>query len=632
MDIRPFNRLPRRNEGLPFLRADLNKGGVTPQANYSFTGNKSISKLPPAPLFKTPTKQRSQPENNVAPSRDQAKGDGSAIRPQLAKRGPARSNPKSPRPVYSPQVARTPPSNPNWPFTLAVRESDLDPAYRATARRRSKNTMLAAALFMASSGVIMFLLGAATSALWPGVNIPHRRHAERTPGPVWSHFFPKVRTTVVDAGTGTAYDENGEVSQQQQRMWRGFADFLTARRGSFEGSDEISNNWFVDVDNATSAILVMWVAQPIPTPVTDESSAAYQATRNRIEARTRQVRRARAAWERFLETREHVIADLIQSGTAPRIYVDGQLVVGAKAAAIEKRTNRMLKLLGMPGIREMDFGGVDSTDSVTVTDNGVSNGEEGEGKGESEGERSRYEERALDALRLMEEGVIEILERAHARLFEDWDVLVTHVQGAENIEKEFIPGLLKGSARRDAWTSPLLMSLRLLRRRVERVQQTRDAMQIALARIREEFSGARLEEREDRLAEMRRAKRLLQGWMNLMTGVQEGVLFTLRRKEVESWDPGLRNASTYEATWEAWKSRNCGGTSCYDVPSVTGRVMRLFLEGNPAADVAQDEARWMAKLGHRTPCIWQRLYEEACCKDGVVSHRLKNALPQPNKD
>lgn len=472
-------------------------------------------------------------------------------------------------------VVRSAPPNPVWPFRPTVRESDLDPAYRATAspRRGAKREL---ALFMVGSAIFAFAWSAALSYLWPSISGTFRHLGTAVPVPDWSRILlPPIPTIKPAAGAGAGKDLNdddddggndeflqgatGGLLSQQQQMWRDFAHFLTTRSGSFDVDDDVSNNWFADVDVATPAILTMWVAQPVPSPATDESSAEYRAARGRIEARVRQVRRARAAWERFQGNRDRVVAELIRFGTAPRIYIDGQLVGDAAAAEIERDATALARPLGVSGLRQLGFERVNITGSVGVTGRGP-DGEEGEGREEG----LRFEEQSFDTLRLVGQGVIGVLERAHALLFEDWNALQTHVQEAQGFENEFIEKLLQGSARSDAWTARLAISLRVLQRRVERVQRTREAIQAALAQIQEEFSGARLEGKEGRRAVMRRTRVLLHGWAKLVMDVQEGLLFTLRRREALSWGQGqVRNASTYEATWEEWKGRNCGGTSCY---------------------------------------------------------------------
>ncbi|KAJ8122245.1 hypothetical protein O1611_g9885 [Lasiodiplodia mahajangana] len=93
--------------------------------------------------------------------------------------------------------------------------------------------------------------------------------------------------------------------------------------------------------------------------------------------------------------------------------------------------------------------------------------------------------------------------------------------------------------------------------------------------------------------------------------------------------------SRLENTWEMWKTRNCGGTSCYDVPSIVGSVVRDVKEAltdekaNPVADVARDEIDWAKKYGGDwMPQIWKDVYEDACCNVDFLSYRLGCGSPQ----
>ncbi|TRX89282.1 hypothetical protein FHL15_009855 [Xylaria flabelliformis] len=68
---------------------------------------------------------------------------------------------------------------------------------------------------------------------------------------------------------------------------------------------------------------------------------------------------------------------------------------------------------------------------------------------------------------------------------------------------------------------------------------------------------------------------------------RKGVLFLLRRRELPREKRLILN---YVATWEAWKSRDCGDTSCYNAPGVAANIKTVMHRGKPVANVAHDGA------------------------------------------
>ncbi|KAI1389180.1 uncharacterized protein F4822DRAFT_405252 [Hypoxylon trugodes] len=114
-------------------------------------------------------------------------------------------------------------------------------------------------------------------------------------------------------------------------------------------------------------------------------------------------------------------------------------------------------------------------------------------------------------------------------------------------------------------------------------------------------------------------RNLMQNWGALLINSPQGVLYLLRKQEVGS---GL----TDEVSWEKWKQRNCGGTSCYDVAGLGNWFKGLIgMSEKPTAGRAHDESEFSRILGYnKKPLVWRAAYEKACCQDGEIARFLKH--------
>lgn len=155
------------------------------------------------------------------------------------------------------------------------------------------------------------------------------------------------------------------------------------------------------------------------------------------------------------------------------------------------------------------------------------------------------------------------------------------------------------------------------------------------------------------------AMELLNAWSTVLMDVEEGVLMALRRKEIaeekkliaeKTQDNGGIGATTdqqaadgkggdgttssgfdYEASWQRWKQRNCGGTSCYDVATPAARLRHLFggTENNkkPLAGEAWDERD---RFPDWEVGVWKGIYEKACCQEAALANILKHGETTPD--
>ncbi|KAI0147128.1 hypothetical protein GGR57DRAFT_477967 [Xylariaceae sp. FL1272] len=121
-----------------------------------------------------------------------------------------------------------------------------------------------------------------------------------------------------------------------------------------------------------------------------------------------------------------------------------------------------------------------------------------------------------------------------------------------------------------------------------------------------------------------------------MFDIQEMVLFDLRRREVAGQilqvDVNKRDNFDYDASWEIWKSQNCGRTSCYrkENPQNYFRWWWSGYTGKPVAWHAFTESHWSFDVGGtKKTGIWTGIYENACCKDSKLAAFLKYGSKTP---
>ncbi|KAI1745739.1 hypothetical protein F4680DRAFT_443209 [Xylaria scruposa] len=469
-----------------------------------------------------------------------------------------------------------------------MRKSQRRPAHGAStkktssARRQPKKQQTAhffAALFAA-----FFVVFAA----W-ALRSPHSRNPLPSPAQEeQAHEVPHVTNT----------------SSRMTPFWRDYRQLVTAV--------EDYDDWFVDVDAATQAIDTMWARVLVKD---EEWHWFYQRL---ILSRAKQIDLAHACWSNFVGNRERVIVELVGSARALWwVDVDGRPVDDAEMGELKKRWASVL-----------------SNGSDVIDMGSLAYEEKGEAEVEETGNRTLSPPlKGFAALRFASRRITEELVRTHTELFEDLDAAYAHMQEAEEVDRELkdlVNQMTKGWLEKGFYTSQMAISVSKLKRRMQNLQNKRETMAIGLERLQRQFPADienSPEKIADRVAWSEGAKELLHEWAAALLDVQEGVLFLLRRRELPREKRLILN---YVAIWEAWKRRNCGGTSCYNAPSVTANIRTAINWGKPVANVAQDEVDWIRSLGgDGQPRVWREVYDKACCQVSMLRDRIKHGSDQP---
>ncbi|KAH8162495.1 hypothetical protein CIB48_g5743 [Xylaria polymorpha] len=396
----------------------------------------------------------------------------------------------------------------------------------------------------------------------------------------------------------------GNAVGQTATFWRDYRELVTAV--------EDYDDWFADADAATDAINTMWSQVAAP------SEAWHDYFQRLISSRAKRLSAAHAHWTKFLDNRESVIIELAGSaGALWRVYVDGHPLDETETGDLNKRWVSVLA--NSPNLIDIESLAYEKKKA-----------EEKDRKGE---ESSPLDEEGFAALRFSARRIIEELVRTHAELFKDLDVTHKHIREAADADRELkdlTTRLGEGWHHKGFWSTQKAISVSKLKRRMEKLQGKREAMAIWLEWLQMQFPEdieSSPEKIVNQTAWLENAKELLHEWVAALLDVQEGVLFLLRRRELP---PEERLAVNYVQRWEAWKSRNCGGTSCYNAPGVMANVKIVMHTGKPVANVAEDEADWIRSLeGDGTPRVWRGVYDKACCQTSILSDRIQHGLGQP---
>ncbi|KAI1754939.1 hypothetical protein F4782DRAFT_492080 [Xylaria castorea] len=470
------------------------------------------------------------------------------------------------------------------PFRTDMRESKPGPANSTSARkallaRRQRNKQQRVLFIAALLGTIVSL---AFRSLHSSPLLPSPGREEQ------AHEAPRVMNT----------------TSQMTPFWHDYRQLVTAV--------EDYDDWFADVDAATHAIDTMWAR------VLANDEEWHEHYQRLISSRARRLDLARAHWRKFVDNRERVIVGLVGSaGALWRVYVDGRPVDDAKAGELSKRWTSILS---------------NSSDAMDIESLAYQKKvkEEEKGNGTSS---SFQDEEGFAALRFSTCRITEELVHTHAELFKDLDAAYAHVREAEDVDRELkdlIGQMTRGWFEKGFWTSQMAISVGKLTRRMQKLRDKRETMAIGLEWLQIQFPEdieSSPEKIADRAAWLENAKKLLHEWAAGLLDVQEGVLFLLRRRELPREKRLIFN---YVTTWEAWKSRNCGGTSCYNAPGVTANVKTALHWGKPVANVAQDETDWIRSLGgDGTPRVWRGVYDKACCQTSVFRDRIQHGSDQP---
>ncbi|KAI1812711.1 hypothetical protein GGS20DRAFT_556610 [Poronia punctata] len=242
----------------------------------------------------------------------------------------------------------------------------------------------------------------------------------------------------------------------------------------------------------------------------------------------------------------------------------------------------------------------------------------------------KEKEKGREAIKQLARKIIGEITSCHETLFGHDDHLrdilsyLSRAREAEKVVLEQLPTLLTKddeNALEKEWTPRCAKSLERLEMRMHELRELGRQLRGSVMWLQQQ--GQR---REDSDLDLNVAGEIVKVWGTVLMDIQEGFLFRFRREEVErekmrSEDGGV----DYDASWERWKGRNCGGTSCYEEAGILSGVKGVFLSGLKTAQVARDEAVWSRKReGKEKFRIWKGVYEKACCcEDGLLAKLLR---------
>ncbi|KAI1506423.1 hypothetical protein F5X99DRAFT_423093 [Biscogniauxia marginata] len=379
-------------------------------------------------------------------------------------------------------------------------------------------------------------------------------------------------------------------------FWNAYRDIL---------ADPGYESWFDDVDAASAAIEQMWEAVS-PPPPGHKNTAAYAVLQELIARRSSALAMARAEYDDFLAARARAVRSMIGSGSLWRVYVDGKFGVGGS-------------------------GSRNGNANTTTTGVSAEQWREAAAHFEANFTLPAFDNQTHAALTLSARRVVDELARAHRELWKPSQVggleviarAIVHI--AASGERGLVPRLRAASPKGYLWGARHAAAMPALVRRMQRVRRQHDDLRGGLEwffrRFTRELVFAR-GRREDLLVWVQSTAELVQKWAEVLMDTQEGVLRALRRAELAGQDA---TKIDYNKSWESWKSRNCGGTSCYDAQTVGNAFKRVIGAGNPLAYVAQDESKWIKDFEDKENVkVWPGVYEKACCEDGRLAQLLKH--------
>ncbi|KAI0537745.1 hypothetical protein GGR58DRAFT_330759 [Xylaria digitata] len=400
---------------------------------------------------------------------------------------------------------------------------------------------------------------------------------------------------------------------------RGMGPFWHNYGAVMTGAEDF-DDWFTDVDAATRTIQVMLNVIPLPKGAEEN---VYEYVRRHVESRATQVKLAYDEWRRFLDGRERLVRDMVTTSGTSHIYVNGRPVDSITAAKlrnwryVDNEVDMRLSIQALGGdimyfnprgdsYRNPERKEIDAPDPL--------------------------DGQSVDALKKSGRAVTQELVRTHTELFREWDPVQAHIREALKAEQTLLRMLRQASPKWHLWTPKLATALPTLLKRMEGLQGRHVTMGTTLERLQKRFPGGQPEftgdqpgMTEDQDGWLETAKELLRGWATVLMDAQEGVLLMLRQRDIRSQIP---SATDLKASWEAWKGRNCGDTSCYSKPGLATTIKKFFGVSR-TAEVAQDEVSWLRSLGgDAVPKIWRGVYEVACCGDRELAHCLEQGKKQ----
>jgi len=383
--------------------------------------------------------------------------------------------------------------------------------------------------------------------------------------------------------------------------------------------------WFDDANGSMNVIRVMWAA--IEPPSTSQEKTVHQRTRKLMEVRAEELRLARVEWEKFLDTRTRLLLGLVDDKAPWRVYVNEEPVSNktgqGDAAGGRNWTEDIVQKFQSAGT---------APPIIEHKKFNLSHLQGGEGGDGGEVLSTHFDNVTYLALENSARMVTREIVEGHALLFRDMPAVLEHLNKAQEAENAFIRQVIDNTTKIDMWTLECATGLPKLRRWVKKLLKLGQRMEVPVKWLEDRFpiSGggtALLKEEKKTLEWMKTSEELLRVWGAVLMDLQEGLLLMLRQEDVTQDKVKARNSPKkidFDASWDAWKKRNCGGTHCYDPASPFGGLKKILI-GAKTAKVASDEANWSKeKYGEQKHRIWRGIYQKACCEDSELALLLRN--------
>lgn len=466
---------------------------------------------------------------------------------------------------------------------------------------------------------------------------------------------------------------NLNLTHQAEPFWQGYRELqlleihmngsvVTIVGGSGAEDDDVEKGWFDEVRADTILISEMWSHVEKPNEVaaaggklsknTIRSQKQYDNMEEAIHTRARALRSAALAFEQFLANRTRGIQELLRKEAVWQRGDKGKSSLAHSSGGLSMRDLEQLAPL-LNRSTAANHTSAASIPSLALHDVASYN------NSATGMELARTAESLMQELLLQHEVLFEPLERGGA-LHQLCRELLPEARRAQGHFIRKLAEAAKGSTAAALWRDgerEKKASLGSLEHAVCALDRKRIQMRMALEWLQGRFQtlqdgryrtmAAVTDSKGQRRSVpelqvwVQGAVELLGAWTTVLMDVQEGLLISLRRREIagakrqqeEERQPlqPLGNSSVaaetfdYEQSWDDWKHRNCGGTSCYDKTTPITRFRNLIIQGKPLAFEAMDERD---RLGWDVR-VWNGIYDKACCENGTLAKTLKYGEKTP---
>ncbi|KAH9885919.1 hypothetical protein F4778DRAFT_759614, partial [Xylariomycetidae sp. FL2044] len=365
-----------------------------------------------------------------------------------------------------------------------------------------------------------------------------------------------------------------DFSKEMTPLWDDYRDILT---------DAEYETWFDGVDAATKIIDEMVDA----VPKNKYPPLSVSALRDQVNERAAALKRAATEFDQFVGARAAMVRRMLRKSEFRPRSVDGKVLDGFSDSP-----------KGVSGLRYLELGLGRTSEE-----------EEEEKKSSSKNDAPPIN--TTETLSLLADTayrLVQSISQLQTDLWKpediDWDhgSVANAVSAAAKAERAFIGALTRMSTKGHLWTAGASAdTMRTLEEKVDLLGKQYVRMQGRVDRIRDAFDAqyrsaqdkihaasvhnddssrssttaattttttTDVEDNEYLLAWGKLVADLLESWVTLSLDTQEGLLISMRKSEIQALSTAeegkQQQQPTRSASWDQWKRRNCGGTSCYD--------------------------------------------------------------------